>query len=189
MAHGARQSSWLATAALACLACWPSGGAAQLVSVDMTHNTLVLTSQGFAQALADTHVTTILIECEILLLLPDCMWLRCAATHSHQASTLLQQHLLESAAASQAAQSLHRHYLRLLTLSATLAPAPAAMVKLQEGDFRPTVLVSRNLTVAASNVTANASLDFDQGLSLILVRLVCLLVRAFADAILLSSIL
>ncbi len=79
--------------------------------------------------------------------------------------------------------------MRLLTLSAALAPAPAATVKLQESDFRPTVLVSRNLTVAASNVTANATLDFDQGLSLILVRLVCLLVRALADAILPSSIL
>jgi len=93
MAHGGWQSPWLVAAALACLACWSPGGAAQLVSVDLTNSSLVFTSQGFAQALADTHVTTILIECELLLLLPDCMWLRCAAMHSHHASTLPQQPL------------------------------------------------------------------------------------------------
>ena len=48
----------------------------------------------------------------------------------------------------------------------------AATVKLDQGDFSPTVLVDRNVTIAASNdsTVANApTLDFDGQLALILV--------------------
>lgn len=73
MAAGAsRPLLRLLLAALLCVACPPPGGggfgaSAQLVSPELSNSTLVLTSQGFAQALGDASIKTILLDCETSL--------------------------------------------------------------------------------------------------------------------------
>jgi hypothetical protein len=50
--------------------------------------------------------------------------------------------------------------------------AIAATVKLRESDFRPTIALNRNLTIAASGDTPASSeptLDFDHGINFIVV--------------------
>lgn len=66
MAAGARRpQAWAVAALLVCLAACAGGGAsAQIIGVDVTNNTLVLTSGGFAASLADSNVDRILISCE-----------------------------------------------------------------------------------------------------------------------------
>lgn len=63
-----RLRPWAAVAAVSCLMACCSGGSvgAQLISTDLTNSTLALTSKGFADALTDSHISTITLDCELL---------------------------------------------------------------------------------------------------------------------------
>ena len=76
-----RSHAWAAVLAAALVAACSaaSGAAAQIVSVDITNSTLVLTSAGFAQALRTSHINQIFISCAHL----------CAPDLLHAASTCM----------------------------------------------------------------------------------------------------
>jgi hypothetical protein len=201
-----RPRAWAAVSVLAVLAACSTAdsASAQVVGVDVTNNTLVVTSAGLAQALRTSNINQIVISCECIsehspaarscakcasagsLLVHVGHLLPCCQQRSHitcmpaavlvlvHACTVLACRAVPCVLAQCAADCLEDEGCARCIFTHTksvLLWYIAADVKLRQSDFRPTIVVNRNVMVAASSAMPGSEpdLDFDHGIDFILV--------------------